>query len=431
MSDQEQKHMNSNYDVVVIGGGAAGFFGAISMAELNPNLSIAILESTNHFLRKVKISGGGRCNVTNRIEDPKELVKNYPRGGRNLLSAFFQFGSKEMKEWLESHQVEIKTEPDGRVFPQSNSSQTIIDLFYRLCHEHKIQLIKKAKVSKIKPAQESEQFEVDCETKSFQAKSVLMATGSAIPGHRLIERLGHRISPLSPSLFTLKTNHAVIDELAGISVQEAHAEIKGKVENKKIKFSQTGPILITHWGFSGPAIIKLSAFAAEYFKQCNYQGNLKVNWLPNQHMSEFSDELIKNKKSNPKKHLSKIISQLSDSLLPKRLILKFLALNEIQDTSIADISDKKLRSLIESIFNANYPFTGKGEFKEEFVTCGGVDLKEVDMKTFESKLVPNLYFAGEVLNIDGITGGFNFQNAWTGARLAAIAINKKRSKNDR
>lgn len=425
MTELEQNQKNTKYDVIVIGGGAAGFFGAISMAELNQNLSIAILESTNHFLRKVKISGGGRCNVTNRMEDPKELIKNYPRGGRKLLSAFYHFGSKEMKTWLENHQVEIKIEADGRVFPQSNSSQTIIDLFYHLCHEHKIQLIKKAKVTKIKLDSNSGQFEISCEAKSYQAKSVLMATGSAIPGHRLVERLGHRITPLSPSLFTLKSNHKVIDDLAGISVQEVHAEIKGKIENKKIKYSQSGPVLITHWGFSGPAIIKLSAFAAEYFKQCDYQGNLKINWLPSKHVSEFSDELIKNKKSNPKKHLSKIISHMSDTLLPKRLILKFLALNEIQDTSIADVSDKKLRSLIESIFNANYPFKGKGEFKEEFVTCGGVDLKEVDMKTFESKLVPNLYFAGEVLNIDGITGGFNFQNAWTGSRLAAESISSK------
>lgn len=404
---------DSIFDLICIGGGAAGFFGAISYAELaNVPVKVAILEGTNRPLTKVKISGGGRCNVTHHCFDPKKLVQFYPRGGKNLLNGFFKFGPQEMIDWLAIRNVPTVAEKDDRIFPSTNRSQSIIDCFLAEAEKYKITLAKGCIVKSIEKV--NGRFFLKTKDKVFKAKNILLATGGMPQGHKLAEGLGHQITSLAPSLFTLKSSHPIVPDMAGISMQKVSIQLNVG----DCSFLQTGPVLLTHWGFSGPAILKLSAFAAREFLAQRYSGELVLNWLPDIHSEDLKRTLKKFRQAYPKKKLTKC----NATDMPLRLWQRLLELCELHDLTWANISDASIDKLMGSIQRGSYDFSGKGEFKEEFVTCGGIDLQEVNLRTFESRRCQGLYFAGEILDIDGITGGFNFQNAWTSSRLAAANI---------
>ena len=329
---------------VVIGGGAAGFFAAIHGKAL-------LLERSSHFLSKVKISGGGRCNVTTAVRDPHLMIQNYPRGSRELLGPFHHFGSKEVVDWFEREGIQLKSEPDGRMFPQTNRSQTIIDCLMNAAKA--LDLRTKQKILSIKKLDKG--FSITTSEEEITCEKLILATGSSRDGYRFAESLGHTIHKPVPSLFTFNVPSSPLKELSGIAIQNCKARIVGS------PWEQEGPVLITHFGFSGPAIIKLSAWAARSLFEKGYRATLEIEWTPP---------------------------------LPKRL--KRL----VQETK------------------QRYDIDGKTTHKEEFVTCGGVALKEIDFRTMESRICPGLHFAGEILDIDGVTGGFNFQSAWTTGFLA-------------
>lgn len=398
-------------NVVIIGGGAAGFFAAINIAENRPDVEVIILEKSEQVLQKVKISGGGRCNITNGCQDPKELIKFYPRGGKELLGPFYSFGSKETYDWFENHGIELKIEDDNRVFPASNSSQTIVDFFVNYANELGVKVLIQYRVATI--LNNGPQFEVVTSKGNFLADKVLIATGSNNRIFNIISSLGHQIIHTVPSLFTFEIDDVRLKSIPGIVVTNA------KVKIKNTAFEMAGPLLVTHWGMSGPAILKLSSFAARYLAEVNYYTDIEVNWI-NKSEDFINNELKNIKASNAKKTMS---SKSPFAEIPNRLWMQFCLFCEINETKIwADATKIDLQKLGIELVKSNYKVTGKSTFKEEFVMCGGVDLKEVNFKTMESKLIPNLYFAGEVLNIDAVTGGFNFQNAWSGAFIAAQSI---------
>jgi len=389
--------------IVIIGGGAAGFFAAITCAEHNPTAKIIILEKGNQVLQKVKISGGGRCNVTHACFDPKELTEFYPRGKKELLGPFHQFMTGDTMLWFEERGVPLKIEADNRVFPQSNSSQSIIDVLMGEVEKNKIILKLGHRVEDIEKG--DEQWRISTNKEEFIADKILIASGSNTKIWDIISNLGHTIIPPVPSLFTFKINDIRIKEIPGISVPNATVSIIDS------KFKSNGSLLITHWGISGPAVLKLSAFGALFLAEKNYQYSVKINWI-SKPLSSALNKLKILKKENPKKHLI-IKSVFKD--IPKRLWEQLVLASEIkQEQRWADISNKQLDTLANQLTNTIFNAYGKTTFKEEFVTAGGVDLKEINFKRFESKIHNNLFFAGEVLNIDAVTGGFNFQNAWTG-----------------
>jgi predicted Rossmann fold flavoprotein len=407
----------SHYHLICVGAGAAGYFGAINFAIAaqqkfsNPARTL-ILESSNKTLSKVRISGGGRCNITNREEEPRELIKNYPRGGKNLLNAFYSFGPMQMKLWLEENGMDLKTEDDGRVFPKSNSSQSVIDLFNKLADKNQVTLAMGSKIQSIEPPSETEEnWKITTQNETLLTKNILMATGSSKSGHSLAKILGHKITSLAPSLFSFKLDPCLFSKLPGVSKQD----VLLKMNLGKKKLSQRGPLLITHWGISGPAVIKLSAQGAREFFEGKYQSELKIDWLPDQNEETLYQEFKSLQKSQPKKN----IENISFHEIPKRLWHAFLISLEILEKPISEIKDKQLRHLANLLKQQSVNVKGKGEFKEEFVTCGGINLKEIDMNTFESKIHSSLYFAGEMIDVDALTGGFNFQNAWTGSYLAS------------
>ncbi|MDN3505288.1 MAG: NAD(P)/FAD-dependent oxidoreductase [Rhabdochlamydiaceae bacterium] len=390
-------------DFLIIGAGAAGVFAAICIKQRNPNFRVVVLEKTNSPLAKVRVSGGGRCNVTHNCFNPRELVKNYPRGAKELLGPFYTFNPTHMIEWLKNKGVELHIENDNRMFPVTNSSQTIIDCLLSEAKKLDVELILKCDVVAV--LKENDFLVTTKKDDQYLAKSLLLATGSNKLGHNIALHLGHTIDPLLPSLFTFNTPSSPLLSLSGISLPD----VELKVEKK----SQRGPLLLTHFGFSGPCAIKLSAWVAPQLFAKEYQSTLFVNWLPNLSEDEIAKELFQAKAANKEKQ----ISTLNPFSLPKKLWLKFIdALPQI----MRDISDRDLRKLSAKLHSDSYKIEGKTTNKEEFVTCGGVNLKEVNFKTMESKIVNKLYFAGEILNIDGITGGFNFQNAWTTAYLTAL-----------
>ncbi len=404
--------------LIVVGGGAAGFFGAIAAARTNPKLEVIILEAGKAFLSKVKISGGGRCNVTHHCFDPVELVKAYPRGQRELRGAFSQFQPQDMIAWLKAEGVKVKTEADGRMFPVTDDSETIIRAFLAAATTAKIQCRTGAVVQSI-VQDETGQFQVNLKGGDrLSADCILLATGSHPSGHRVAATLGHKIVPPKPSLFTFQINDPRLQGLAGVSVPKAIVSIK--LDQKK-KLAQTGPLLITHWGLSGPAVLKLSAWGARTLAEHRYKMPLTVNWLPDINPETLRQQIQTFKTQHPKKK----ITTLPPVDIPKRLwqsLAQFAGISP--DQNWADLAKKQLNILCQEITQGQYNIQGKGVFKEEFVTCGGVSLKEVNFKTLESRRCPGLYFAGEVLDIDGITGGFNFQSAWTTSWLAGQAIAK-------
>lgn len=403
-----------SYDVIIIGGGASGFFTAINIAEQNPELSVAILERGKEVLSKVRISGGGRCNVTHACFIPNLLTKYYPRGEKELRGPFHTFSSGDMVAWLEQHGVDLKTEEDGRMFPETNSSQTIIDCFTQLAQELHIKVITSCSVQQI--FQSEDLWKLDTSTGNFISSQLVVAAGSSPKIWNLMKESGHTIIPPVPSLFTFNCKDERIKNLMGVAANEVSVHIKDS------KLKAEGPLLITHWGFSGPAILRLSAWGARELSEKTYRFQITVNWL---HEEKTDDVLImlqqiKNDQSK------RLISKKAPIDLPNRLWEQLTIASGISsECKWADATKKQLITLAEQLTRCTFEINGKSTFKEEFVTAGGIDLKEINFKTMESKLLPQLYFTGEIINIDAITGGFNFQNAWTTGYLAAQAIANK------
>ena len=405
--------------VIVIGGGAAGFFGAIACAEANPSLKVTLIEAGRKPLAKVRISGGGRCNVTHHCFEPARLVENYPRGGKALRGAFSRFQPKDTVEWYQKRGVKLKTEADGRMFPVTDNSETIIDCLMQAADKAGVNLRTGEGVKSVKQflnRDNQSYFQIELKNERIlQCDRLLIATGSNPLGYRWAKNLGHKIESSVPSLFTFNIRDSRLKDLAGVSVSNAQVRL-GAGKNK---LEQTGALLITHWGVSGPAILKLSAWGARSLHELKYASDLHINWLPEYNQETLKQDFLKVKETHPKK---KIINYCPVEL-PKRLWQSFTNYVAIKPDKVwSEISKKELNKLVTEIVQGQYEIKGKGVFKDEFVTCGGVSLKEVNFKTMESKKCPGLYFAGEVLDIDGVTGGFNFQSAWTTSWLAGQAI---------
>jgi predicted Rossmann fold flavoprotein len=398
-------------EIAIIGGGAAGFFAAIAAAERYPRGSIALIEASQQPLGKVKISGGGRCNVTHACFDPAALVQFYPRGQRALRGAFSRFQPQDTVAWFTQRGVQLKTEADGRMFPVSDSSQTIIDCLVRSAEDAGVKIWTGTTITQID--QTPQGFRLSNKTGNiWQVDRLLLATGSNATGYRWAKQLGHTIEPIVPSLFTLKITDPRLADLAGVAVKMATVSLVG---DKKL--TQTGPVLITHWGLSGPATLKLSAWAARFLHDQGYRGQLLVNWLPEITADKLRNMMLAVKTQIPQKS----IHGNCPLVLPQRLWISLLNYCEI-DGLWAGLSNKKLDRLLQELQRGTFSITGKSAFKEEFVTCGGVKLGEIDFKTMASKICPGLYFAGEIIDVDGVTGGFNFQNAWTTGWLAGNSI---------
>ena len=400
------------YDYIIIGGGAAGIFSAICAKEAFSNPRILILEKSSQVLSKVKISGGGRCNVTHHCYDPKELIKNYPRGHLELLSPFMRFSCKDTVRWFENKGVELKVEDDGRMFPVSNNSQTIIDVLLKQISNLDIELKFKQNIDSIE--KEGNIFKIQLDSGfCYYAHNVLLSTGSHPKGYELAAKLGHIIHKPIPSLFTFNIPNFEFASLSGIATQSAKFSIKGT------KLSQKGPLLITHFGFSGPSVIKLSAWAAKELHEKNYNFSILVNWLGEFDNIDVKQIILDRKKTQSIKQIS------SDPLfdLPKNLWKAIIAKTiSSPEKKWADLSSLELEKLSLNLVASEFNVSGKTTNKEEFVTCGGVNLKEVNFKKMESKICKGLFFAGELLDIDGVTGGFNFQNAWTTGYISGLSI---------
>jgi len=400
--------------VVIIGGGAAGFFAAISIAETNPESHVTILEKGNDVLQKVKISGGGRCNVTHACFTPQELIEFYPRGKKELLGPFHQFMTGDTMEWFEKRGVALKIEEDNRIFPESNKSESIVNCLIESAKSAGVTIQLNEKVISI--TNKDSGFQINTETQEIIADKLLIASGSNPKLWGLITNLGHTVIPPVPSLFTFKIEDARLQDIPGISVPKATVNLIDS------KFENSGPLLITHWGISGPSVLKLSAFGALFLAEKNYVYDVKINWLSASFEETF--ETLKNQKNENPKRQAALKSIFSD--IPNRLWEKLVKAAGIKaEQRWADISNKLLENLSMQLTSGIFHANGKSTFKEEFVTAGGIDLKEINFKRFESKIHKNLFFAGEVLNIDAVTGGFNFQNAWTGGYIAGKSIAEK------
>lgn len=403
----------STKKVIAIGGGAAGFFSAINCKLLNPSFDVKILEKTTKLLSKVLVSGGGRCNVTHHCFDNKQLVKNYPRGEKELLQVFSRFSVEDTIEWFKKQGIELTAEADGRMFPSSNKSETIANCFLDLTERLKIPVVTQCEVQSI---EYNKHFKLKTSKGDFEADTVICSLGghNKLEPYKLLKDLGHNIISPIPSLFTINLPAEKIKTLLqGVAVKQATVTIE------KTKFNYTGPVLVTHWGMSGPAVLKLSAFAAPHFFETDYKNTILVNWTGNLKLEEIAEQLNLSRSDQSKA----MVMKTSLFEIPRRL-WEFLVdkAGISPETNWANISKQQVNKLSELLYRDAYKMEGKTTFKEEFVTAGGIDLKEVDFKTMESKLIKGLYFCGEVLNIDGITGGFNFQSAWTTAYVCASHI---------
>jgi len=405
--------MSTPSRILVIGGGAAGFFAAITSAEKS-NAQVFLYEATPHLLSKVKISGGGRCNVTHACFEPEQLVKNYPRGGRELLGAFHRFQPRDTLAWFNTRGVETKTEEDGRMFPTSDNSESIVNALMDAAQKNQVKILVQRGVKSIQYT--NEKFEVELNSGEMELfDKVIIATGGnkSSGGLAIAESFGHTIIPPVPSLFTFHIQDNRIADLTGLSVE------KVKVKACGTKLTTEGPLLLTHWGMSGPAILKLSAWGAREFAESNYNFTIEINWVP-----EFSQTTLSKKLNDIRiAEARKQIATFSPLPIPQRLWERLLIAAEINPTTPwAHINNQQLDKLYKQLTQAEFKVTGKSMFKDEFVTCGGVKLSEINFKTMESRKQPGLFFAGEVLDIDGVTGGFNFQNAWTTGWLAGQAV---------
>ena len=397
--------------IAVIGGGAAGFFAALSAKYHHPEVAVSLFEKTSKVLSKVKVSGGGRCNVTNATTDIPTLCKAYPRGGKQLRNLFYRFNTTDTQALFESRGVALKTEADGRVFPVSNESQSIIDCLLNEAENLGIGIVYQAAVANLKKIDDSWSLSFLKEEKELQFDIVIIATGGSpkLEGFRWLETLEHTVVPPLPSLFTFNMPKDPITELMGVTVD--HAKVKIKDQN----IETDGPLLITHWGMSGPAILKASAFGAPALAECQYNFEIQVNWLGERNTESLFNQLH----SCAIEHPQKAVSKQKAFPLPQRLWQYLVKKKGIPaDMKWIDLGKKKGRQLVELLANDTYVISGKTTFKEEFVTCGGIALNSVDLKTMQSKSQKGLYFAGEVLNIDAITGGYNFQAAWSTGFIA-------------
>ena len=401
--------------IIIIGGGAAGFFAAITAAVANSHASITLLEAGREFLTKVRISGGGRCNVTHHCFEPSQLVQYYPRGGKALRGAFSRFQPKDTIAWFKSRDVTLKTEADGRMFPITDDSATIANCLLETAKEYGVHLRPNSPVKSLQKIEN--QFWIELKNgEILKGDRVLIATGSNPMGYRWAKALGHQVQEPVPSLFTFNIKDPRLTDLAGIAVENVRVSLLNP-EQKKLE--QMGPLLITHWGVSGPAILKLSAWGARLLHDHKYQMPLIINWLPNYNRETLQAILLETKQSQPRKQ----ILTVSPVEIPKRLWQNLVTFIGIDSKMVwADLSKKSLNNLLVELLQGEYLIKGKGVFKEEFVTCGGVNLSEINFKTMESKKCSGLFFAGEVLDIDGVTGGFNFQSAWTTGWLAGQAM---------
>ena len=398
-------------DIIIIGGGAAGFFAAASSAENNPGNNVTILEKGNTVLSKVKISGGGRCNVTNACTDPAELIKYYPRGGKELLSPFHKFSSGNTIEWFERHNVKLKTESDGRIFPVSDESQTIVDCLNNTVHKAGIKILNQNGVTNIQKAS-GEDWNISTSEKEFHADAVIICSGSSGSVWKMLESVGHTIEPPVPSLFTFNIKDKRIMDIPGISVKNTDIKIEGT------KLKSGGPLLITHWGMSGPGILKISAWGAKELHKMDYKFKLSINWLPGMNQESAKEKLITIKNNN----LTRRIYSFSPFEIPLRVWERLLEyINFDKDLKWNNVSQNSISNLASELTDSCFNVSGKSTFKEEFVTCGGVRRNEIDFKNMESKLNKGLFFAGEVIDIDAVTGGFNFQAAWTTGWIAGIS----------
>ncbi|MEO8719647.1 MAG: NAD(P)/FAD-dependent oxidoreductase [Ginsengibacter sp.] len=405
--------------LIVIGGGAAGFFCAVNTAESNPELEVVLIEKSNKLLSKVRVSGGGRCNVTHACFSVAEMIKKYPRGEKFLRQAFHAFFTTDTIDWFEKRKVKLKTEADGRMFPESNSSETIINCLVQEANKFRVEILMNREIVKIKKTPDKVnriRFQLFSKDETIlEADYVCIACGGF---HKPVQynwltKLGHSFESPVPSLFTFNVPKNPISELMGISVENIQVKINGT------KFSQRGPLLITHWGFSGPVVLKLSAFAAIELSKMNYDFSISINWIGDYHENSALEKLklIRND------FASKRILNKNPFNLPQRLWEYHLTQCGINpEIRWADLPAKQQNLLSKELCAQQFHVKGKTTFKEEFVTAGGVKLNEVDAKTMQSKVVPDLFFAGEILNVDGITGGFNFQHAWTSGWIAAKEI---------
>jgi predicted flavoprotein YhiN len=434
----------SSRRVIVVGGGAAGFFAAITCAEAAPDAEVTVLERGPQFLSKVRISGGGRCNVTHACFDACELTARYPRGGRALLAPFKNFQASDTVAWFESRGVKLKTEADGRLFPVSDSSETIINCLLHTARAAKVKLrlncgvehISRngqggfklmlgragsplpAVVTRADDGAQGTARPTEKTGETLLCDRLLLATGGcrAAAAGQLAVSLGHTLEPPVPSLFTFRTESPWLRSLAGISVGAVEVSVPSA------KLRERGPLLVTHWGLSGPAILRLSAWGARALHGLNYQFPLHVNWLPQFHAEAIAAELKSRQAAQP----ARLVVNVPVTPLPSRLWEQLvLAAGIARDTRWAALSRAAQHQLVQQLIRTEFPVTGKSLNKDEFVTCGGVRLGEVNFKTMESRICPGLHFAGELLDIDGITGGFNFQAAWTTGWLAGKAMAAK------
>lgn len=410
-----------NNKLIVIGGGAAGFFCAVNAASQNPELEVILVEKSNKLLSKVRVSGGGRCNVTHACFSIAEMIKKYPRGEKFLKQAFHHFFTTDTIEWFEKRKVKLKTETDGRMFPESNSSETIISCLVNEANKYHVEILMNrdiVKIEKISYEENKNQFQLFSKDGSIlEADYVCIACGGyhKAEQYNWLTQLGHSFESPVPSLFTFNVPKNPISELMGISVENVQLKINGT------KLSQSGPILITHWGFSGPAVLKLSAFAAKELSKLNYDFSVSINWLGDFHENSLLEKLrlIRNESA------SKKIINKNPFNLPQRLWeyhLKQCGINT--EIRWADLPAKQQNQLAKQLCAQQFQVKGKTTFKEEFVTAGGIKLNEIDANTMQSKIVPHLFFAGEIVDVDGITGGFNFQHAWTSGWIAAKEISR-------
>ena len=395
--------------VIIIGGGASGFFTA---ANIDTKLyDVTILEQNSDVLQKVKISGGGRCNVSHACFDPRELVQFYPRGNKELLSVFTKFQPGDTMNWYEEHGVALKIEDDNRIFPESNSSQSIIDCLVNECRKKNVKILTKQTVTEILPQENG--YKIHTTDQNYFADYVVFSTGSSPKAFKILEKLGHQIIAPVPSLFTFNIKNEILKDLMGTSFQYVDIEIP------KLNLEESGSLLITHWGLSGPAILKLSAWGARELAALKYQFEIIVNFIGT--ASEDALETFKNFKENEPK---KSIGQAKIFDITNRFWQRILFVSGIDTAKqLANINNKEMQKIIENLCCCRMNVTGKSTFKEEFVTAGGVDLKEMDFKTMKSKKLPNFYISGEVLNIDAVTGGFNFQACWSEGWLIAQDLN--------
>lgn len=400
-------------ELIVIGGGAAGFFCAVNAARMHPGLRVTVVEKSNKLLAKVKVSGGGRCNTTHACFDIPELVKRYPRGQNFIKKAFHSFNTNDTITWFAERGVQLKTEADGRMFPVTDDSQTIINCLLKEADKYGVKIRLQCEVQSITTAAKG--FELQTSTGQMQADFVCIACGG-YPKSAMFEwlrKLGHTIAEPVPSLFTCNIPGNPVIQLMGVAVERAAVKVAGT------KLAEEGPLLITHWGMSGPAILRLSAWGARQLADMNYHFTLLVNWLPGQ-----TDQDLRNAwQSYRDEYAGMKTGNKNPFGLPNRLWLYLLAASDINpDIRWAEIPAKEQNRLIRNLTAQEFPVKGKTTFKEEFVTCGGINLSEVDPNTMQSRKQPGIYFAGEILDVDGVTGGFNFQHAWTSGWIAARSI---------